>query len=398
MLKVVKKLKRLSSQGFSHVELVLLMIVIIVIAGIGAYVLKHNSSHASGYNYSSIGSANLGAVPFYFYACSIQSGSVYTIRGEAAVNRRAGYTTETPATSATPADKRTAHNGIAGTGFNPLIAVQAGSLIEYEDNWNPSSTSYVFTTSSGLNSGESFRLGVFAAGRTTPVWGPTYSAGNIGACSTPVPTNTKVVYHYVVVPFAKTHVTNYEIAHYTSPALQGGVNGREKIGVLNGKIVYRHIVTNPITQITQNLTQAQIIAQWAPYRYWTELSSPYIANICSGGQDNCAPLLNHPSNWVIRACKTDGSQHWYVKAAVVNINGNNNESGNLNTYWATKGGDPQKADYGGQSWINQVTTNFNMQIPKSYHANKLYIWAQVEAPGGEDGDTAPVLLSNIGNC
>ena len=55
MLKL-NKLKSLSSRGFSHVEFILLIIVVVVIGAIGTYVFKHrDTSHASGDIFTSLG-------------------------------------------------------------------------------------------------------------------------------------------------------------------------------------------------------------------------------------------------------------------------------------------------------------------------------------------------------
>ena len=54
MLKLTK-INQLTEQGFTHVEVIVLAVVIVIVGAIGSYVIKHNSSHASGFSYGYIG-------------------------------------------------------------------------------------------------------------------------------------------------------------------------------------------------------------------------------------------------------------------------------------------------------------------------------------------------------
>lgn len=62
----MKTLKRkLNNNGFGHVELLILIVVILALGGVGFWVFKHNKSHAGSDNYENVGAANfyIGKTP-----------------------------------------------------------------------------------------------------------------------------------------------------------------------------------------------------------------------------------------------------------------------------------------------------------------------------------------------
>ena len=74
-------LKKLSQSGFSHFELLVIIGVTIVVAGVGTFVYsKVHKSHAGGYNYTYVGSAIAKTNPIDFYACKQlnQGGQTFT--------------------------------------------------------------------------------------------------------------------------------------------------------------------------------------------------------------------------------------------------------------------------------------------------------------------------------
>lgn len=74
-------LKKLSQSGFSHFELLVIIGVTVVVAGVGTFVYsKVHKSHAGGYNYTYVGSAIAKTNPIDFYACKQlnQGGQTFT--------------------------------------------------------------------------------------------------------------------------------------------------------------------------------------------------------------------------------------------------------------------------------------------------------------------------------
>ena len=64
------KNKKLNNKGFSHVEMLLLVVALVIVGGIGFYVYKKNTAHAGGNNYQYIGTASYtDGNTFSFAAC-----------------------------------------------------------------------------------------------------------------------------------------------------------------------------------------------------------------------------------------------------------------------------------------------------------------------------------------
>ncbi len=89
-----KQKRNLGNKGFSHAELLIMIVVVVAVGSVGWYVSKHrDTSHATSYNYTVMGTQppftvaknGVSASGAELLACKVISGgdTLYTIHGEA---------------------------------------------------------------------------------------------------------------------------------------------------------------------------------------------------------------------------------------------------------------------------------------------------------------------------
>jgi len=173
-MKIFKK--RLNSQGFSHIELGFVLLVIAGIVAVGYWVIKHDNANAAN-TYTTLTPIRGGGHVFTEQVCisattpAHSSGGVVSpasavITALISVGKKAGY----------------------GTGYNPLAyyTIGTGKAVT-EDKWTSGKTSYISFNLPSASVATKFQLGVEAkSGSTKKFNGTSQLIGSIASCN-PVP-------------------------------------------------------------------------------------------------------------------------------------------------------------------------------------------------------------------
>src|ERR1039458_9885517 len=85
---------KLNFKGFSHVELSLIIVIILVLSGVGYYVYKHDNAAHAGSGYSRLRDINLAGQIFQDEVCIVAiHGANYTFNSVIIVDRPSGLNT-----------------------------------------------------------------------------------------------------------------------------------------------------------------------------------------------------------------------------------------------------------------------------------------------------------------
>ncbi len=171
--------KRLNNRGFSHVELVVVLLVLAGIISIGYYVYRHNTAHA-GSTYTTIGTVTADNHTFTLQACiNTQTGSApnYTDTVSALVS-----------VNGTVWVNSGRHHRYYYS-YNPLVyySVNGGNTVT-ENNWISGSVSAISFNLPASPSSQSFILGVEGTpGSSVQTPGPSELISSLILCNPPAP-------------------------------------------------------------------------------------------------------------------------------------------------------------------------------------------------------------------